>query len=312
MQQIAVAGGGIYIRANNSETGLNKLFKEINKMDKQEFEAQVYSEFDHQFQYYIGLTVLLLLLDMLILDRKNKFLKNIHLFNKNFRIKMKNIILLILFALFAKYLFAQKEIKDIREGNKYYNDHKYQKSEISYRKALEKKSDSYKAGFNLGDALYKEGKFEDAANQFKSLINYDLSKDDLAKAYHNLGNSLLESKKYEESVDAYKSALRNNSKDDDTRYNLAYAQKMIRQQQKQKQENKQNDKEQKKDQKNQQNKQQQQKNKNDEKKNKQQQMSKEDADRLLKASQDKENNAKKKQKEAKLIKGEKQNIEKDW
>jgi Ca-activated chloride channel homolog len=225
--------------------------------------------------------------------------------------KMKNIILLILLTLFAKYLFAQKDIKYIREGNKYYNEHKFQKSEISYRKAVEKKSDSYKAGFNLGDALYKQEKYEEAANQFKSLINYDLNKEDMAKAYHNLGNSLLQSKKYEESIDAYKSALRNNSQDDDTRYNLAYAQKMIKQQQNKKQENKQNNKDQKKDQKNQQ--QQEQKNKNEEKKNKQQQqISKEDAERLLKASQDNEKNVQKKLKEAKLIKGEKNSTEKDW
>ena len=224
-----------------------------------------------------------------------------------------NIIILVLCILLSECLLAQNDVKYIREGNNYYNNHKFQKSEISYRKALEKKSDSYKAAFNLGDALYKQEKYDDAANQFKSIVNNDLSKEDLAKAYHNLGNSLLKSKKYEESIDAFKSALRHNSKDEDTRYNLAYAQKMIKQQQQNKnQENKQNKNNQQKDQKNQENKQQQKDQKNQEKKNKQQQISKEDAERLLKASQENEKDTQKKLKEAKLINTEKMNIEKDW
>ena len=84
LQQISSAGEGIYIRSNNSETGLNKLFDEISKMDKQEFESQIYSDYDHQFQYFIGFALFMLILELLILDRKNRFLKNINLFKKNY------------------------------------------------------------------------------------------------------------------------------------------------------------------------------------------------------------------------------------
>ena len=70
-------------------------------------------------------------------------------------------------------------------------------------------------------------------NHFFQLSKQTTDKELLSKINHNLGNSYLESKKYEESVKAYKQALKNNPKDEDARYNLAYAQKMLLQQQNQ-------------------------------------------------------------------------------
>ncbi|MFA8434256.1 MAG: VWA domain-containing protein [Marinifilaceae bacterium] len=83
LQQIAEAGGGLPIRANNTTTGLNRLFNEINKMDKTELEQRVYSDYDEKFQYFIAIGLLLLLLEFLILERKNKHLKDIRLFGNS-------------------------------------------------------------------------------------------------------------------------------------------------------------------------------------------------------------------------------------
>ncbi|HET6558882.1 MAG TPA: VWA domain-containing protein [Prolixibacteraceae bacterium] len=80
LQQIAQAGKGTYIRANNSQVGLNTLLNEIDNMEKTEMESQIYADYDEKFQYFIGLGLLLLLLDFVILERKNKYLKNIKLF----------------------------------------------------------------------------------------------------------------------------------------------------------------------------------------------------------------------------------------
>lgn len=80
LQQIAQAGKGAYIRANNAQVGLNSLFNEVNKMEKSELEAQVYADYDDKFQYFIGFGLLLILLDFMILERKNKYLKNFKLF----------------------------------------------------------------------------------------------------------------------------------------------------------------------------------------------------------------------------------------
>ena len=80
LEQISGAGQGIYVRANNAQVGLNALFDEINKMQKEEMETRTYSEYDDQFQYFFAAGLFLLLLEFVILDRKNKYLKNIKLF----------------------------------------------------------------------------------------------------------------------------------------------------------------------------------------------------------------------------------------
>ena len=81
LEKIAAAGNGIYVRANNAQVGLNTLFDEINKLDKTEMEALVYSEYDEQFQYFFAIGIFLLIIEFLILERKNRFLKNINLFS---------------------------------------------------------------------------------------------------------------------------------------------------------------------------------------------------------------------------------------
>ena len=83
LQQIAAAGEGAYIRASNAKTGLNTLFNKINKLEKQKLESNIYSDYDEKFQYFAGIALFMLLLEYLILERKNKFLKNINIFKVN-------------------------------------------------------------------------------------------------------------------------------------------------------------------------------------------------------------------------------------
>jgi len=78
--KISGAGGGTYIRANNAEVGLNNLFNEIEKMEKSELSSREYSEYDDQFPLFLSIAFALILLDFLILDRKNKWLRNYSLF----------------------------------------------------------------------------------------------------------------------------------------------------------------------------------------------------------------------------------------
>ena len=80
LQEIAQAGGGSYIRANSTQSGLNALFEEINKMEKKEIGSKVFTDYKDRFQIFIGLAIILLLLDLLILERKNKWSAKINLF----------------------------------------------------------------------------------------------------------------------------------------------------------------------------------------------------------------------------------------
>jgi len=142
---------------------------------------------------------------------------------------------------FNSALFAQDEKSYIHKGNELYKQQKYKEAEVNYKKSVDKKSQYLPGNFNLGDALYKQKKYDDAIQKFTDIAGTSNNANIKAGAYHNLGNSLLEGKKYQESIDAYKKSLLNNPKDDETRYNLAYAQEMLKKQQ---QKNKQNKKKQ--------------------------------------------------------------------
>ncbi len=81
LQQIASAGKGAYVRANNTQSSLDKIFTEINSLQKTEFEAKVFSDFEDRFQYFLMITFILLILEPLLLERRNKWLSKIKLFN---------------------------------------------------------------------------------------------------------------------------------------------------------------------------------------------------------------------------------------
>lgn len=81
-QQIAQAGNGIYVRVDNSNSAQKAIEKEINKLAKSDIESKVYSEYNEQFQSVAWIIFLLLLVEMLILERKNPLFRNIHLFSK--------------------------------------------------------------------------------------------------------------------------------------------------------------------------------------------------------------------------------------
>ena len=80
-QEIAAAGKGIYVRADNTNSALRALQSEINKMDKAELESKVYSEYDEQFQTLAWIVLILLILEYLILERKNRIFRKIKLFS---------------------------------------------------------------------------------------------------------------------------------------------------------------------------------------------------------------------------------------
>lgn len=84
-QEIAQAGDGIYVRVDNSNAAQKAITQEINKMAKADVETQVYTEFNEQFQAIAWIILLLLLVEMLILERKNPLFRNIHLFKKEER-----------------------------------------------------------------------------------------------------------------------------------------------------------------------------------------------------------------------------------
>jgi Ca-activated chloride channel homolog len=221
---------------------------------------------------------------------------------------------------------GQSEKKLVREGNREYNKKKYSDSEISYRKAADKNKNYPDAVFNSGDALYRQNKFEEAGKQFMQTASMNEDKEKKSEAIYNLGNSLLKANKVQESIEAYKNSLKLNPDNKEAKYNLAYAQDILKKQQEQKQQQNKDNKDQNKDKnkqdqkKDQQDKQDQKKDQqkddqqNQDQKQKQQQqqgMSKDDAERLLNALANEEKNVQEKVKLAKAAK-EKVRTVKNW
>ena len=221
-------------------------------------------------------------------------------------------ILFAVFLLATAGVSAQKAERDyIRKGNRLFNDSVFVDAEVNYRKALEANPKSTVSMYNLGNTLSQQQKFQDAMEQYVSASKIEKDKMKLAHIYHNMGVLFQAGKDYEKAVDAYKMSLRNNPADHETRYNLALAQKMLKDQQDQ----------QKQDQKQDQNKDKQKDQKQDEKKDQQQppksekkqdnQMSKENAEQLLNSvMQDEKDVQDKVKKQQKVMQGGR--LEKDW
>ena len=208
----------------------------------------------------------------------------------------------------------------VREGNSQYNAGKSEDAEKSYRRALDVDEKSNLAAFNLGDALYRQQKYDEAVKEFERTASGMTDKADKARAYHNLGNSYLQQQKLKESIEAYKQALRNNPNDPDTKYNLSYALNMLKEQEQQQNQDNKDNKDNKDNQDNQDNKDQQnqdqdqqQDQKKDEKQQdqQQQQISREDAQRMLEAiAQEEKELQEKLQKQERA--GQRSKIEKNW
>ena len=128
--------------------------------------------------------------------------------------------------------------KDIREGNKLYNNLKFAEAEIAYKKALSKNPNYPKASYNLGNSIYQQNRNKEAVSQFELVEKTFEDKLSKAEAYHNMGNSFMKEKEYGKAVEAFKNSLRNNSNDDETRYNLALAKELLKNQQQNKDDNK--------------------------------------------------------------------------
>lgn len=218
---------------------------------------------------------------------------------------MKKYIVLLLLLLTATNLMAQKAERNyLRRGNRFYKDSTYVDAEINYRKALDANPNSTMAMYNLGNALIYQNKPQEALEQYAAVANIEKDKENLAKDLHNVGVIWHTQKDYQKAIAAYKEALRKNPHDDETRYNLALAMKMLKDGQQQNQNQEQNQQEQQQQQ-NEQQQQQQNQEQNDEN-----QMSKENAEQLLRSVMQDEKNVQDKVKKQVNIKGNK--LEKDW
>ncbi len=82
LRQIAAAGEGAYARANNGSTGLRKIFDEISQIEKKEIETKQFTDYEHRFQIFIFIALLILILELLINNKKSRWASKFDFFGK--------------------------------------------------------------------------------------------------------------------------------------------------------------------------------------------------------------------------------------
>ncbi|MGB5321399.1 tetratricopeptide repeat protein [Lutimonas sp.] len=149
----------------------------------------------------------------------------------------------------VKIKLAEKQI--LRSGNDLFKQKRFVDAEVKYKKALKENPNYSTAGYNLGNAVYEQNRLEEALPLYELVAKSAGETETREKSFHNIGNVMMKQKQYDKAIEAYKNSLLLNPNDETTRYNLALAQKLLKDQQQNdqnKDQNKDKDKDQNKDQ----------------------------------------------------------------
>ena len=234
--------------------------------------------------------------------------------------------LFCLMAAFVAGAYAQRSDRSfVRKGNRMFQDSLFIKAEENYLKAIDMNPELYEGNFNLGNAYTAQQKPNEAVEQYRKTANalesrkkalmenpasspkeLQSCKENLAKTYHNTGVVYHMCEQYDKAVEAYKQALRNNPQDDETRYNMILAQRMLDQQQNQQ------DQQQDQQQQDQQQDQQQEQQEQQQQEQQEQEMSQENAEQILEAAMQDEKDVQERVQEQLLRVQPKKPLEKDW
>jgi len=149
---------------------------------------------------------------------------------------MKRLFITSALLIMSQVLFGQMfpERRQVRRGNNQYDRENYVEAEARYMGALSKNPASYEGNFNLGDAYYKQGRFEEAEQRFQQLGQVPYLPEQWAQTFYNQGNAQVQQykstynkQKLQQALEAYKQSLRINPDDQEAKFNLAYVQKLL-------------------------------------------------------------------------------------
>ncbi len=308
-REIATAGNGSYIYVDNSSSAQKKLSEQVDRLAKAKMESQIYSEYDEQFQGFVLIGILLLLLDVFLLERESKSTWLSNLFHRGRPVAA---LFLLIFSLTA---MAQTDRDYIRRGNRLMRDSVYDKAQVEYQKAIEKDNTNPISHFNLGNALLYQNKAEDAMKEYETAARLEKDKTRLAQIYHNMGVVLQSAKQFDKAVACYRNSLRNDPTNDETRYNYALSLFQLKKNQggQDNQDQQKDDKgqDEKKEQEQQQQKQEQDKKDEQQQQPQPEQMSRENAEQMLNAAMQDEKATQEKIQKAQQKRQQKQ-LQKQW
>lgn len=149
---------------------------------------------------------------------------------------MKNYItilsVLLLTALFSASIAEAQSVtsrRAYRSAVKYTKQNKMSDAEQRYRAALQADSTLTHARYGLAGTLYEQGKYDEAIAEYGRAVEAadNVSAEEAAALFHNVGDAFMKKKDYAKAAESFKQSLRLNPTDDETRYNLALALKLM-------------------------------------------------------------------------------------
>ncbi len=227
-QAIAAAGQGVYAHADNSNSAIQTITESLGQLKTTELESHVFADYDDKFMPFLAIALILLLIDMFLLDKANALIRKIRIFA----------LIGLCMTMFdpASAQSARKARSATRDGNSFYHDSLWHDAEMQYRRAQEQMPTDSISQYNLANALLQQQeqeKAQDAMSFYGKVIesserggNHRLA----SLASFNAGDICMASQQYEQAINFFKRALRNNPLDDEARYNLLLAKKLLQQQ----------------------------------------------------------------------------------
>lgn len=246
LKKIAASGNGTYQLFTNTDELVTSLGAQLASMDQRTVTEDSLVNYRNYFQYFLLAALVLLAVELFISERTKTKIINAATVS---RPAAATLMILFTVILFPAAVSAQKENELIKKGNEAYEQNEYDKAISNYKQATDNAPGNAVAQFNLGNALYKNKKTDEARQAYDNALANADAKDFRSKAFYNKGVLHQKNNKLAECIDAYKNALRLNPQDDDARQNLQKALQQQKQNQQKENKDKKEDKKPKEDQK---------------------------------------------------------------
>lgn len=231
LANIAAKGNGQYQLFTNTDAVADQLYQELSTLDQRAVTDDSLIDWDSWFRYLLAAALLFLLLELFISEVKRSSAK-----------KMKPVVAAVLLLMTGLQASAQQSDKEtIRKGNDAYKKKDYETALKNYDAAVKKNNADYTAQFNLGNALFKTDKKDDAVTAYENAEKTMILPAQKSSALYNKGVILQGNNKLDECIKVYEDALKLNPNNIDARHNLEIALKQKKQQDQNKDQNKNQD-----------------------------------------------------------------------